>query len=958
MKPVFRPKNPTSIALAGLLWAGAAATAADVRDGLVSYWPLDALDNGVAADAAFTNHLTAQGTPVVGPGQFGNAFTFDGATTYLTNLHASDGFAQAGLPIYQAGAYTICMWVKGPPQTAKYLYTEGSLASTTPIFLLQSGQTAANNAKFDVLVRTDGNTTLINHVVSSNVVFDNTWHHIAWVDDNGNARLYVDGQLDPVNFSYNRAGAFTFSSSTIGTLVRTSVATGGIFNGQIDEVAFWERPLSQAEVDFVRTNGIPAPVTPRPPSLYALPQDTTRAWGDWALFSVRAYASRPNNAFTYQWSKNGAPIPDATARTYQTPHLTTADSGSTYSVSVSSPLGTTNTPIATLTVLPDPASDLRLGLVSHWPLDEITEVDSGLRTPDLYSHTDFVLLNFLGTSDVVPGQRGNALNFDFVTRLGYRTNGSAIYNNTNYSVSLWVQGDYTSQNDRRVYSEGSPTNNNPLFTLGTESTGTTPSASVFIRNDAGAAPVGGRQSTRPVFDGAWHHLVWTDANGQGKLYVDGTLDETDYTYTRGALNVSQTAIGAVLRGTNTGNFFFGNIDEVTAWNRVLTWTEIQEVLSQGVPPPLAAIAPTIATQPQDRTNNVFTGDNVSFTVVANGTFPLSFQWRKDDVAIPAPTNPTATTDTLVLNSAQLADNGLYSVVITNSAGAVTSNPVRLTVQSYTPIGTGEVLRLDIGAAGAPNVQPGFSEFTLDLNGTNYGGVGVSVFPIGSISLAARNRNADPYVTNRPPALTQASIYNDFIFASSAVEGNGLGVRVERLAPGTPYGVTLWSFDPASTGSRVADWTETSSGTPIPVVEAYTFVATNLPASDHEYTFGGVFMSSSSGRLQFEGRRNAASVNAAGNNDIGVFLNAIRLVARPAGPRVAGIDAADGKLTLRLVGDYPGQSIELEQSPSLATGSWSAAPATIISTNGPQVTFEVPLGSGSMFFRGKGVYALQ
>jgi hypothetical protein len=60
-------------------------------------------------------------------GQRGDAFTFDGATAYLLNSHTADN-SIAGLPIYRAGTYTR-MWVKGAPQTARYLFCEGSTAS-------------------------------------------------------------------------------------------------------------------------------------------------------------------------------------------------------------------------------------------------------------------------------------------------------------------------------------------------------------------------------------------------------------------------------------------------------------------------------------------------------------------------------------------------------------------------------------------------------------------------------------------------------------------------------------------------------------------------------------------------------------------------------------------------------------------------------------------------------------
>src|ERR1043166_7382708 len=100
---------------------------------------------------------------------------------------------------------------------------------------------------------------------------------------------------------------------------------------------------------------------------------------------------------------------------------------------------------------------------------------------------------------------------------------------------MWVKSDFTGQNNRKIFSEGSTLGNNPLFTIGTDNLNPPvgPGATVFIRGDnGGGLEANARRSTRPVFDGNWHHLVWTDAGGKGKLYMDGNLDETDYSYTR------------------------------------------------------------------------------------------------------------------------------------------------------------------------------------------------------------------------------------------------------------------------------------------------------------------------------------------------------------------------------------------------------------------------------------------
>src|SRR5437867_4158199 len=190
--------------LAFLLLSVMAAPAA-LTDGLVSYWPLDATNAATTPDVSFTNTMSVVGPVTVSAGQVSNAFTFNGSSTYLTNLHATDNSA-SGLPIYRAGTYTITMWVKGPAQTAKYLYSEASTTSNNPLLILQTGQAAANSNKFDVIIRNDAagtGGTLVNHVVTAAIVFDNLWHHIAWVDDRGSVKVFVDGNLDSANFSYN-----------------------------------------------------------------------------------------------------------------------------------------------------------------------------------------------------------------------------------------------------------------------------------------------------------------------------------------------------------------------------------------------------------------------------------------------------------------------------------------------------------------------------------------------------------------------------------------------------------------------------------------------------------------------------------------------------------------------------------------------------------------------------------
>ena len=90
-------------------------------------------------------------------------------------------------------------------------------------------------------------------------------------------------------------------------------------------------------------------------------------------------------------------------------------------------------------------------------------------------------------------------------------------------------------------------------------------------------------------------------------------------------------------------------------------------------------APSITSQPASQNLNV--GATASFNVAADGTPPLSVQWRKDGVEIPG-----ATGGTLNLANVQTNDAGNYSAVVTNVSGAVTSAVAALAVTVFVPGG--------------------------------------------------------------------------------------------------------------------------------------------------------------------------------------------------------------------------------------------------------------------------------
>lgn len=89
------------------------------------------------------------------------------------------------------------------------------------------------------------------------------------------------------------------------------------------------------------------------------------------------------------------------------------------------------------------------------------------------------------------------------------------------------------------------------------------------------------------------------------------------------------------------------------------------------------MAPAITNQPQNLT--VAQGSNATFSVVAGGTAPFTYQWRFNLADISG-----ATTNTYTRSNVQPTHIGSYSVTISNTSGSVTSSNASLGLIVPTP----------------------------------------------------------------------------------------------------------------------------------------------------------------------------------------------------------------------------------------------------------------------------------
>lgn len=100
--------------------------------------------------------------------------------------------------------------------------------------------------------------------------------------------------------------------------------------------------------------------------------------------------------------------------------------------------------------------------------------------------------------------------------------------------------------------------------------------------------------------------------------------------------------------------------------------------------------PLLTTYPQSQT--VTAGASVTLTAAAQGTGPLSYQWKFNGSNLAGATLPS-----LILDNVQAANAGSYKVSVTNNAGSETSPPAALTVHY--------ALNLAVSGAGAVSKSP-------------------------------------------------------------------------------------------------------------------------------------------------------------------------------------------------------------------------------------------------------------
>jgi hypothetical protein len=144
------------------------------------------------------------------------------------------------------------------------------------------------------------------------------------------------------------------------------------------------------------------------------------------------------------------------------------------------------------------------------------------------------------------------------------------------------------------------------------------------------------------------------------------------------------------------------------------------------------VAPTITTQPQSQSVN--TNSTVTLSVSAAGTSP-TYQWYLNGTAISG-----ATTASYTITNAVASNAGSYTVVITNSAGTVTSNAAVVSVIPLAPVFTSQPLSQTVNAGSSVTLSASGSGLSITyqwyLNNIAIPGATSSTYTIASVTSAS------------------------------------------------------------------------------------------------------------------------------------------------------------------------------------------------------------------------------
>ena len=236
-----------------------------------------------------------------------------------------------------------------------------------------------------------------------------------------------------------------------------------------------------------------------------------------------------------------------------------------------------------------------------------------------------------------------------------------------------------------------------------------------------------------------------------------------------------------------------------------------------------SVAPVILTQPV--ANSVNAGTPVTFSVGVYGSSPLSYQWSKNGTNLSGATGATYS-----LSNPSVTDAGVYTVLVNNASGSVTSSSVTLAVAALTITGLSPSLISTLSQPvtfSASVTGSGPFSYQWSKDGTAISGATSSSYTISSIALGDEG-SYSVAVTNSYGTVTSTSSQLLPVFSQLQVaEGQPASFTVSPEGDG-PF-TYQWEFAGMTISGAVSATYSISSTTAMDT-GIYSVIVTNAEGS--------------------------------------------------------------------------------------------------------------------------------
>jgi uncharacterized repeat protein (TIGR03803 family) len=245
---------------------------------------------------------------------------------------------------------------------------------------------------------------------------------------------------------------------------------------------------------------------------------------------------------------------------------------------------------------------------------------------------------------------------------------------------------------------------------------------IFRLGMTGAVQITTQPASQTIFSGA------------NAVFSVVTLGAQPMTY-QWAINGTNLTDGGGISGSGARVLTISNVTPANdAMYSVTVSNNLGTAVSMAASLAVVVSAPVITAQPTNQT--ISPGSTATFAVAAVGSVPLTYQWQLNGANLTdGGSYSGSATSTLTVANAIEADNGVYTVIVSNPVNAVTSAPATLAVVPPSAAGT-RLATLHYFMGGNDGYRP--SVLTLGSDGnlygtTEFGGVhhAGSVFMVGS-----------------------------------------------------------------------------------------------------------------------------------------------------------------------------------------------------------------------------------